>query len=418
MKTKQYITQVCEEAKKAARVLSNISTNDKNKVLKDMAAAIRKNAKYIIAANQKDVGAAKTNGKSQSFIDRLLLDKKRIEYMAKCIEGVVKLPDPCGEIIKMQKRPNGLIMAKMRAPIGVIGIIYEARPNVTSDCATLCLKSGNAVILKGGAGAIKSNVAICEILRTCLKKQKLPLGSIQLIESAKRDATNCLLKMDKYLDLIIPRGGEALIKAVVKSARMPVIKHYKGICHVYVDKTANLKKAFNICFNAKVQRPGVCNAMEVMLVDKKIAAFFLPEMIKRFKKAGVEIRGCTKTRKLIKGLKKACAKDFSTEFLNLTLAVKITSGLEEAIAHINTFGSSHSDAIVAENYQSALKFLKEVDSACVYSNASTRFTDGYEFGMGAEIGISTDKIHARGPMALEELSTYKYIVFGTGQVRK
>ena len=418
MKTKEYINKICKDAKETSRVLANVTTEAKNNALKAMAEAIRKNAGSIMAANEKDIKAAKNTGKSKAFIDRLALDKKRIESMAVSVEKVSELPDPCGEIIKMHKRPNGLIISKIRVPIGVIGIIYESRPNVTSDCASLCLKSGNAVILKGGKESLKSNLAICNVLKECLKKTELPLSSIQLVESAERGAANYLLKMDKYLDLIIPRGGEALIKTVAENARVPVIKHYKGICHVYVDKTADLNKAYDICFNAKVQRPGVCNAMEIMLVDESIAKAFLPNMLRRFKEAGVQIRGCNKTCQLAKGIKKATAKDYSTEFLDLILAVKVVNGLDEALRHINTYGSSHSDAIVTEDYQRALKFLKEVDSACVYSNASTRFTDGYEFGMGAEIGISTDKIHARGPMALEELTTYKYIVFGDGQIRQ
>ncbi len=418
MDVKKYINKVGREAKDASRILAKVSTEAKNNTLKSISKAIRKNADSIISANEKDIKMAKDRNKSQAFIDRLALNKKRIELMADSVEKVAELPDPCGEIIKMYKRPNGLKIAKMRVPIGVIGIIYESRPNVTSDCAALCLKSGNAVILKGGRESIKSNLAICNILKECLKKAKFPLDSIQLIESIERKATNYLLKMDKYLDLVIPRGGETLIKAVAKNARVPVIKHYKGICCVYVDETADLEKAFNICFNAKVQRPGVCNAMETMLVDENTAKAFLPDMLRRFKEAGVEIRGCNKTRQLVKGIKKATARDYSTEFLGLILAVKVVNGLDEAIKHINTYGSSHSDAIVAEDYQRALRFLKEVNSACVYSNASTRFTDGYEFGMGAEIGISTDKIHARGPMALEELTTYKYIVFGNGQIRQ
>lgn len=418
MNTKEYITKICKDAKTASRILANAKTEIKNNALKNMAEAIREMSDFIISANKKDINLAKKYNKSNAFIDRLTLNKKRIELMAESINKVTQLPDPCGEIIKMTKRPNGLIIGKMRVPIGVIGIIYEARPNVTSDCAALCIKSANAVILKGGKESINSNVAICNILKGALKKASLPTDSIQLVESAERTATNHLLKMDEYLDLIIPRGGEALINAVSRNSRIPVIKHYKGICHVYVDETANLEKAYKICFNAKVQRPGVCNAMESMLVDKSIASSFLPEMLRRFKEARVEIRGCDKTRNIVKGVKKASDKDFSTEFLDLILAVKVVNGEDEAIEHINTHGSHHSDAIVAEDYNRALKFLKSVDSACVYANASTRFTDGYEFGMGAEIGISTDKIHARGPMALEELTTYKYIIFGNGQIRQ
>ncbi|MFH0731908.1 MAG: glutamate-5-semialdehyde dehydrogenase [Candidatus Omnitrophota bacterium] len=417
MDIKTYIEKICKDAKEASRILAKAETETKNAALQAMAKAIMKNAGAILSANAKDVKKAKISKQTSSFIERLTLNKKRVEQMAVSINEVSKLPDPCGEIIKMHKRPNGLKIAKMRVPIGVIGIIYESRPNVTSDCASLCLKSANAVILKGGKESLNTNSAICSIITKCLKQFNLPQGCIQLIESDRREATNYLLKMDKYIDLIMPRGGEALIKAVAENSSIPVIKHYKGICAVYVDKTADLKKASDICFNAKVQRPGVCNAMETMLVDKAIAGAFLPGMVVRLQKAGVEIRGCEKTFRIAKRVKKATLKDFQTEFLDLILAVKVVNGLDDAIRHINTFGSSHSDAIVAQDYNRSLKFLKEVDSACVYANASTRFTDGYEFGMGAEIGISTDKLHARGPMGLEELTTYKYIVFGNGQIR-
>ncbi len=418
MNTKEYINRICKDAKDASAALAKASTEQKNAALTAMADALKKKTLAIISANRKDVKVAKLLGKTAAFIDRLSLDKKRILAMAACIDEVAKLNDPCGEIIKMYKRPNGLIISKMRTPIGVIGIIYESRPNVTSDSAALCLKSGNAVILKGGRESIKSNKAICDALKEGLKKAKLPLSSIQLIESTQREATNCLLGEDKYLDLVIPRGGEALIEAVAKNAHVPVIKHYKGICHVYVDKTADLDKAYTICYNAKVQRPGVCNAMESMLVHRDVAAFFLPDMLRQLQEAGVEIRGCDRTRHFAKNVKKATLKDYATEYLDLILSVKVVNSLTEAISHINTFGSHHSDAIVTQDYDRTLRFLKEIDSACVYSNASTRFTDGHEFGMGAEIGISTDKIHARGPMALEELTTYKYIIFGKGQIRQ
>lgn len=420
MQIGEYIKNICQDAKDASRVLSNTKTEKKNHVLKLMASEIKKSSKSLIAANEKDLKLAKSSGMQKSFVDRLKLDKKRITSMAVSISKIAQLQDPCGEISGMIKRPNGLIIGKMQVPIGVIGIIYESRPNVTSDCAALCIKSGNAVILKGGKESLNSNKAICEILKRCLKKADMPVASVQLVESTEREATYQLLKMNNYLDLIIPRGGEALIKAVSENSSVPVIKHYKGICHVYVDKTADLKKAVDICFNAKVQRPGVCNAMESMLVHSAIALQFLPEMARRFKNAGVEIRGCDETRQILKdnGVKKATDKDYSTEYLDLILSVKIVKNISEAIQHINTYGSSHSDAIVTEDYNQTLMFLKQVDSACVYANASTRFTDGYEFGMGAEIGISTDKIHARGPMALKELTIYKYIIFGTGQIRQ
>jgi glutamate-5-semialdehyde dehydrogenase len=372
----------------------------------------------IIKANKKDIANAKSAKLSKATIDRLTLNEKRINEMAASIKEVEKLPDPCGAIDKMWNRPNGLIIGKMRVAIGVIAIIYESRPDVTSDCASLCIKSGNAVILKGGSESINSNIAIYNILRHALKRAGLTSECISLIESTDRKAVSYLLKMNDYIDLVIPRGGEGLIRTVAEQSRIPVIKHYKGVCHVYVDKKADLKKALNICINAKVQRPGVCNAMETMLVDEAIAKEFLPTAITELRSYGVEIRGCPKTQNIVSGIKETEESDWYEEYLDLILSVKVVRGVDEAIAHITKYGSNHSDAIVTEDYDTALKFLKEVDSCCVYSNASTRFTDGYQFGFGAEIGISTDKIHARGPMALEELTSYKYIIFGNGQVRK
>ncbi|MEW6101097.1 MAG: glutamate-5-semialdehyde dehydrogenase, partial [Candidatus Omnitrophota bacterium] len=319
---------------------------------------------------------------------------------------------------KAWRVPSGLWIHKVRVPVGVIAIIYESRPNVTSDCIGLCLKSANSVILRAGSDALNSNLAIYGVIREVLDKYGLAKGAVNLISEASHSAIDALLKLNEQIDLVIPRGGESLINKVVKLSRIPVIKHYKGICHVYVDEWAELNMAESICFNAKVQRPGVCNAMESMLVHKDAAARFLPGMAKKFKDAGVEIRGCPMTQRIVKGIKRATEKDYRTEYLGLILSVKVVSSLDEAINHINYYGSHHSDSIVTENYDNALQFLKQVDSACVYVNASTRFTDGYQFGMGAEIGISTDKLHARGPMALEELTTYKYMVFGSGQIRK
>jgi len=418
MDLKTEIKNIAQEAKTSSRILAKTSAEVKNKVLLIMAKMLKNKASQIIEANKKDSSKARAEGLSPALIDRLTLNKKRIEEMAKSIEEVAGLPDPCGTIDRMWNRPNGLIIAKMRVPIGVIGIIYESRPNVTSDCASLCIKSGNSVILKGGKESINSNIAIYKILREALRKEGLPEGCISIIESIDRGAVSQLLKMNNYIDLIIPRGGEGLIRMVAEQSRIPVIKHYKGVCHVYVDRKADLKKAADICVNAKVQRPGVCNAMETMLVDETVAKEFLPKIIKKFKGFGVEIRGCKNTKRIAGDIKNAAETDWYEEYLDLILAVRVVRGVDEAIAHINKYGSSHSDAIVTEDFNTALKFLKEVDSACVYSNASTRFTDGYQFGFGAEIGISTDKIHARGPMALEELTTYKYIIFGNGQVRK
>jgi glutamate-5-semialdehyde dehydrogenase len=339
--------------------------------------------------------------------------------MSDSLLEVARLEDPVGETIKAWRRPNGLWIHKVRVPIGVIAIIYESRPNVTADCIGLCFKSGNAVILRGGSEALNSNLAIYQILKSVIKKAGLSENIINLVSTPDRRAVEILLKLNNYIDLVIPRGGESLINRVAESSRIPVIKHYKGICHVYVDDWADLNMAERLCYNAKVQRPGVCNAMESMLVHQDVAARFLPGMLKKFKEAGVEIRGCPITQKIIKWakIKRATEKDYHTEYLDLILSVKVVADLQEAIRHVNYYGSHHSDSIVTDNKENAEKFLRQVDSACVYVNASTRFTDGYQFGLGAEIGISTDKLHARGPMALEELTTYKYMVFGSGQVR-
>lgn len=382
-----------------------------------MALALNSKKNYILRANRIDIAKARAQRLSSAFIDRLTLNDKRIKEMSDCLRELAKLADPVGKTIKAWRRPNGLWIHKVRTPIGVIAIIYESRPNVTSDCIGLCFKSGNSVILRGGSQALNSNLAIYEVLKGVIKKYGIPEGIVNMVATIDRRAVNILLKLNNYIDLVIPRGGESLIKQVIKSSRIPVIKHYKGICHIYVDEWADLNMAQNICFNAKVQRPGTCNAMETMLVHQDVAARFLPGMIRKFKQAGVEIRGCHLTQKIAKGIKQATEKDYHTEYLDLILSVKVVNDLNAAIKHINYYGSHHSDSIITNNYENALEFLKQVDSACVYVNASTRFTDGYQFGLGAEIGISTDKLHARGPMALEELTTYKYMVFGSGQVR-
>ncbi|MCK4905023.1 glutamate-5-semialdehyde dehydrogenase [bacterium] len=418
MDIKTQVLKIAQEAKKASYKLAMASTKDKNKALGKMADDLLKAKNTLIKANKQDLESARKKKLSSAFIDRLTLNEERISKMASDIRDIVKLQDPVGTIIKTWERPNGLKISKKRVPIGVIGIIYESRPNVTSDAATLCLKAGNAVILRGGSESFNSNKKLAEILRSSLKGTAIPEEAIQFIPTTDRKAVDELLKLNTHIDLIIPRGGEELIRKVTENSYIPVIKHYKGICHVYVDRFANLKMAKDICFNAKVQRPGVCNAMETMLVDEKIAKEFLPSMFKKFKSAKVEIRGCAKTRKIVKGIKSANESDWYAEYLDLILAVKIIPGVDDAIEHINTYSTHLSDAIVTENNLNAQKFLNEADSATVYVNASTRFTDGGEFGLGAEIGISTDKIHARGPMGLEELTTYKYIVFGDGQVRK
>jgi len=396
-----------------------IGTQEKNRALMNMARALEAQQSYLIRENAKDLSAAAKANYSKALIDRLTLNPKRIADMAQGLRECARLKDPVGDLLETIKRPNGLLIKKIRVPLGVVGIIYESRPNVTADCAALCLKSGNAAILKGGKEAIYSNKAIFKILKGELKKTKIPVDALQLIGSIDRQAVHELLKLDEYLDVIVPRGGEALIRLVAENSRIPVIKHYKGVCHVYVDSRADLKMAHKITMNAKTQKPGVCNAMETLLVDRAVARKFLPGMIQDLQNAGCEIRGDEATRAIIKeGVKKATLEDWRTEYLDLILSVRVVDHVAQAIEHINTYGSHHSDTIVTTDKKKAQAFLDAVDSACVYVNASTRFTDGYEFGFGAEVGISTDKLHVRGPMALEGLTSYKYEVYGSGQIRK
>ncbi len=417
MNLKQELLSMAKNAQEACRFMLGLSSAKKNNVLEDMAFALTRNKRLIIKANTKDMRQARSKGPGKSFLDRLALNDKRIKGMSDSLLEIALLNDPAGEVIKAWRRPNGLWIHKVRSPIGVIAIIYESRPNVTSDCIGLCFKSGNSVILKGGSEALNSNLCIYQLLKDVLKKHGIPEAAVNMVSGKDRRAVDILLKINGYIDLVIPRGGESLISRVVKISRIPVIKHYKGICHIYVDEWADLNMARDVCFNAKVQRPGVCNAMESMLVHKDVAARFLPGMLKKFKEAAVEIRGCSVTQKIVSGTSKATDKDYHTEYLDLILSVKVVESIDEAIMHINHYGTRHSDSIITDNYENALLFLRQVDSACVYVNASTRFTDGYQFGLGAEIGISTDKLHARGPMALEELTTYKYMVFGSGQIR-
>ncbi len=413
------IVKMAKAAKQACLKLSLVPTQEKNKALQVMVDSLMMNKDYLFKENQRDIHQAHKNRYSKALIDRLTLNEKRIQEMAQCLLETAKLKDPVGEVLQTITRPNGLKIEKVRTPLGVVGIIYESRPNVTSDCIGLCLKSGNAVILKGGKEACYSNQAIFHILKKSLSQTAIPQEAVQLVPSQDRRAVNILLRLDKYVDVMIPRGGESLISFVARRSLIPVIKHYKGNCHTFVSDKADLRLAQTICFNAKVQRPATCNAMETLLVHRAVASQFLPNMIVEFTKAGVEIRGCPITRKVIKeGIKKATEKDWYEEYLDLILAVKVVHSLKEAIDHINTYGSHHSDCIVTEDKQEAQEFLKSVDSACLYVNASTRFTDGYQFGMGAEIGISTDKLHARGPMALEELTTYKFLIYGQGQIRE
>ncbi|MCG2721888.1 MAG: glutamate-5-semialdehyde dehydrogenase [Thermodesulfovibrionales bacterium] len=418
MDIKTFVYNKALEAKEGARSLAKASSNQKNAVLAAMAGALQKNAGRLISENRKDIKFAEKKGLSKALIDRLALNEKRIHEMAQGLIEVAALPDPVGEITRMRRRPNGMSVGKMRVPIGVIGIIYESRPNVTADAAGLCLKAGNAVILRGGSEAIHSNKAIVSVLRNAAKKNGLHEGAVTFIDTADRQAITEMLKLEGIVDLIIPRGGEGLIRFVAENSRIPVLKHYKGVCHIFVDRDADLKMAEDICFNAKVQRPGTCNAMETMLVDKKIAKAFLPGMIKRFRNARVTLKGCPLTRKIDASVKEAREEDFSREYLDLILNVRVVSDMDDAMEHIARYSSAHSDAIVTTDYGKAMRFLKEVDSAAVLVNASTRLNDGFQFGLGAEIGISTDKIHARGPMGLEELTCTKFIVLGDGQLRE
>jgi len=415
---KNEIIEIAKKAKKASFTLSQASSDIKKKSILAMADSLVKNKGLIIRANKRDLIISRRQGKSEAFIDRLRLDDARILKMAQSLKSIAGLKDPVGEIIKSWKVPSGLLIKKIRVPIGVIAIIYESRPDVTSDCLGLCLKSSNALILRGGSAAIHSNIAIFNTLMKVVKKYSIPEEAFALIKNTDRRSVDELLKLSDFVDLVIPRGGEGLIRDVVRKSRIPVIKHYKGICAVFVDKYASLDMAYKVVLNAKVERPGVCNAAETLLVHKAVAARFLPGMIHLLKHEGVEIRGTPEVRRFDKLVKAATDKDFETEFLGLIIAVKIVDSVEEAIRHINTHGSHHSDSILSQDKRSADKFLRGVDSACVFLNTSTRFSDGFEFGMGAEMGISTDKIHARGPMASEELTTYKYQVLGKGQVRK
>ncbi|HQA03218.1 MAG TPA: glutamate-5-semialdehyde dehydrogenase [Thermodesulfovibrio thiophilus] len=418
MEIKQLILNKAREAKEASRFIAKASTDLKNQIIMRMADYLKQKKDELIEANKVDVRNAMQKGISQALIDRLTLTEKRIAEMIKGLEEVVALSDPVGEITKMWLRPNGMQVGKMRVPIGVIGVIYEARPNVTVDVTGLCLKAGNAVVLRGGSEAINSNIALVKILKKALKDEKMHDGVVTYIDIPQRQAVLEMIKLEGLIDLIIPRGGEGLIRTVTENSRIPVLKHYKGVCHIFVDREADLVMAEEVCFNAKVQRPATCNAMETMLVDEYIAKKFLPKMLKRFEDTGVEIRGCSKTKKIYPNVKDVTEEDYYREYLDLILNIRVVKDIDEAIGHITKYGSAHSDAIITENYNKALRFLREVDSSSVFVNASTRLNDGYQFGLGAEIGISTDKIHARGPMGLEELTCTKFIVLGNGQIRQ
>ncbi len=407
-----------KKAREAAGFLSQSPTSAKNRVLNGAAAKLRSSAGSILKANREDMQNAREGGLKGAILDRLLLTEERIESMAGGLEAIALLEDPVGEVLFMKKRPNGLTIGQKRVPMGVIGIIYESRPNVTADVFGLCLKTGNAAILRGGKEAFRSNLAITGIIQEVLKENGFPTECLQLVEDTSRDSAVALMKLKEYLDLLIPRGGAGLIQTVVENSHVPVIETGVGNCHIYVDESADLDKALAIIINAKTQRPGVCNAAESLLVHEKIAEKFLKPAGKELLERGVEIRGDAGTCRIIPGAVPASGEDWATEFLDLILSVKVVSSLDEAIGHIRTYGTGHSEAILTGNYSNAQEFLDRVDAAAVYVNASTRFTDGFEFGFGAEIGISTQKLHARGPMGLKELTSTKYIIYGNGQVRE
>ncbi|HDL77324.1 MAG TPA: glutamate-5-semialdehyde dehydrogenase [Lentisphaerae bacterium] len=418
MSLREEIVSMGRNARAASRKLAILSSRRKNAILQAMADELEARRDQILEANRQDMEAGRSVGLSSAMLDRLELTASRIDSMIRGIRNVTALKDPVGSKISRWIRPNGLEIVKVRVPIGVISIIYESRPNVTADAAVLCIKAGNSVILRGGSEAIHSNLAIADALQAGGIRQGLPEHAVQIVRSTDREAVRELCQLDEYLDLIIPRGGEGLIRFITANSRVPVIKHYKGVCHVYVDESADLEMAIRICENAKCQRPGVCNAMETLLVHEKIAEQFLPRMADVFRRHNVELRGDERSRAIVPEMKAATEEDWYAEYLDLILAVRVVSDLDSAVEHINHYGSHHSDAIVTGSDKAARRFTNEVDSATVYVNASTRFTDGGEFGMGAEIGISTDKLHARGPMGLEELTTYKYIIYGSGQIRE
>jgi glutamate-5-semialdehyde dehydrogenase len=412
------IEQICQKAKAAAFEMGKLTGDAKNIALCQMANALETNSEKILSANKKDVEAAKARGLKLSLLDRLSLDQKKIQTMAKELREVTALPDPIGTILDTWTRPNGLIISQVRVPMGVVGVIYESRPNVTSDSAGICIKSGNATILRGGSDALNSNLAIGEVLRDALSGTNVPVDAIQIVPSPDREVAEELMRMRQYIDVLVPRGGAGLIKTVVEKSRIPVIETGTGNCHIYVEQDADLKKATPIVINAKCQRPGTCNAAEKLLVHSRIAKEYLPTIVTELRKNGVVIRGDEETRKIVPDTEAATEEDWGTEYLDLIIGVKVVKDLDEAISHINKYGTHHSESILTADFDKALKFIKEVDSAAVYWNASTRFTDGNQFGLGAEIGISTQKLHARGPMSVQHLTTTKYIILGSGQTRK
>ncbi|WP_423193520.1 glutamate-5-semialdehyde dehydrogenase [Cupriavidus sp. H18C2] len=416
------MSRVGQQARAASRAMARASTADKNRALLTIAAAIRRDAGKLKAINARDVERARANGQDAAFVDRLTLSDKAIDTMAAGLEQIAALPDPIGEISNMKFRPTGIQVGQMRVPLGVIGIIYESRPNVTIDAAALCLKSGNATILRGGSEAIESNTALAALVAEGLASAGLPAEAVQVIETTDRAAVGRLITMTEYVDVIVPRGGKSLIARLIEEGRVPMIKHLDGICHVYVDDDADVEKAVRVCDNAKTQRYAPCNTMETLLVSRRIAPAVLPPLCRIYQDKGVELRVCADTRATLEAagftnLVDATEQDWHTEYLAPVLAIRTVDGLDAAIAHINTYGSAHTDSIITENYSTGMRFLREVDSASVMINASTRFADGFEYGLGAEIGISNDKLHARGPVGLEGLTSLKYVVFGHGEVR-
>ena len=414
----EYVATLVKRAKGAAGRLSSLPTAVKNQALEAMADGLEEHETELLAENEKDLEQFEATPERKALGDRLRLTAERIREMAAGIRDIARLPDPLGDTPKMWTRPNGMQVGRMRVPIGVIGIIYEARPNVTADSAALCLKSGNVCILRGGSEALHSNVAIAKVLSESAEKAGVPAGAITFVDRAEREVVQLLLKQDRYIDLIIPRGGESLMKTIAEHATIPVLKHDKGVCHTYVDVDADPQVAERICLNAKVQRPSTCNAMETLLVHHSIARTWLPLLVEKLTAAKVDVRGCAKTCQLCPEVTPAAEDDFGREFLDLILAIKVVKNMEEALEHITTYGSQHTEAIVTKDYARAMRFLREVDAGAVLVNASTRLNDGYQFGLGAEIGISTSRLHARGPMGLEELTCSKFVVLGSGQIRE
>ncbi|HIJ21498.1 MAG: glutamate-5-semialdehyde dehydrogenase [Gammaproteobacteria bacterium] len=417
MDIKQYMQQVGEQARSASRAMARAETTDKNRALEITAALLEQSMSALLAENQKDLDAGKANGLDAALLDRLALNEERVSGMAEGLRQIATLPDPVGEISGLNYRPSGIQVGKMRVPLGVIGIIYESRPNVTADAAALCLKSGNAAILRGGSEAFNSNQAIAKLIHQGLTEAGLPSDAVQVVETADREAVGELITMSRYVDVIIPRGGKGLIERISESARIPVIKHLNGICHVYIDDQANQQKAIDIAFNAKTHRYGVCNAMETLLVAEGIAAEVLPPLAAQYQSEGVELRGCEQTQKILADVVVATEADWDEEYLAPVLSIRVVTDIDAAMDHIHQHSSGHTESIVTESYARARRFMAEVDSSSVMVNASTRFADGFEYGLGAEIGISTDKIHVRGPVGLEGLTSQKFIVLGDGHIR-